>query len=313
MIHVVSPGMLTTVQDLGREGYTHWGVSPAGAADDLALRAGNLLVGNEEGEAALEMTIVGATLQFEVAAFVAITGADAPLDVDGDRRPPWAAFPVGLGQRLRIGTSSRGGRMYLCVAGGFVLSKTLGSVSTHAGSGLGPEPLRRGQQLIVRSTAVPTVRIRRRVPVLHLEAQREFVEQGAALVRVTTGPQWGAFSDSARRSLQDETFEVREESSRMGIRLRGPVLDSPFDGEMATQGVPLGAIQVPKDGQPIVLFVDAQTTGGYPVAASVISADRWRLGQLRPGDKVRFRLVDIETAWLELQRQEEWLHSLRHG
>jgi antagonist of KipI len=300
---VISPGFLSTVQDLGRFGWAHFGVSASGAADALALRAGNLLVGNAENAAALEMTLVGGAFEFETAAVIALTGSDF-----GAGLPLWSAVEIRAGQTVRCGPTQSGARCYLAVRGGIAAPKTMGSASVHLMTGVGGRALRKGDVLQIGDEAV---RRPRRVgqaswPVLLHGGTtgREACPTFKGLLRVTAGPQAGLFRDE----LYAGVWTVSEESNRMGIRLRGEPIPSP-SGQMITEGVPLGAIQVPPDGQPIVLFVEYQTTGGYPKPANVISADFWRLGQLRPRDEVQFECVTMEDAIELLRDQERWLYS----
>ena len=290
-IRVIAPGLQTTVQDLGRYGYAHFGVSASGAADSLALRAGNLLVGNAENAAGLEMTLVGGAFEFEDAGVVALTGSDF-----GAELPLWTALEVKAGQTVRCGATRSGARCYLCVRGGIGVPKVMGSASTHVMTGVGGRPLRAGDTLPIGDAAVRRPRTAARcVPV--------YARTG--VLRVTQGPQSEWFDGELYTGL----YVVSEESNRMGLRLRGPAIPSP-SGHMLTEGVALGAVQVPPDGQPIILFVEHQTTGGYPKPANVISADFWRLGQLRPRDEVRFEEVAMEEALNLLRAQEEWLYAI---
>jgi antagonist of KipI len=290
-IRVLSPGLQTTVQDLGRFGYAHFGVSASGAADPLALRAGNLLVGNAENAAALEMTLVGGSFEFETDAVIALTGSDF-----GAGLPLWTALEIKAGQTVRCGATRSGARCYLAVRGGIGVPKAMGSASVHVMTGVGGRPLRAGDALSIGDAAI-------RRPRAGLRHAPEFPRAGP--LRVTPGPQAHWFSGE----LYAAAYRVAEESNRMGIRLRGPAIPSPA-GHMLTEGVPLGAIQIPPDGQPIILFVEHQTTGGYPKPANVISADFWRLGELRPRDEVRFERVTLEQALDLLRQQEQWLYAL---
>lgn len=290
-IHVIAPGFLTTVQDLGRFGYAHFGISPSGAADPLALRAGNLLVGNAENAPALEMTLTGGEFAFEGPAVIALTGSDFASSV-----PMWQPVEIRPGETVRSGPTRNGARCYLSVRGGLDVPLVMGSASVHIMTGVGGRPLRPGDVLPIGDRAV-------RLP--RKPARKIPVHNGMACLRATAGPQAQWFGDE----LYSAGYLVSEESNRMGIRLKGPALRSP-DGHMITEGVSLGAVQSPPDGQPIVLFVEHQTTGGYPKPANVISADFWRLGQLRPRDQVRFERVTMEGALALLRDREEWLYSL---
>jgi len=290
-IRVLSPGLQTTVQDLGRFGWAHFGVSASGAADALALRAANLLAGNAENAAALEMTLSGPVLEFESAAVIALAGSDFGADL-----PLWAPIEVKAGQVVRFGPTRSGARCYLAVRGGIAGPKAMGSASVHVITGVGGHPLRKGDTLRIGDDAVRKPRAARTPP---------SIGRPDGVLRVTPGPQASWFGDDLYCAL----YSVAEESNRMGLRLRGAAIPSPA-GHMLTEGVPLGAIQVPPDGQPIVLFVEHQTTGGYPKPANVISADFWRLGQLRPRDEISFERVTIEQAVDFLRQQEKWIYSL---
>ena len=290
-IRVLTPGLQTTVQDLGRFGWAHFGVSASGAADALALRAGNLLVGNAENAAALEMTLAGGAFEFESAAVIALTGSDF-----GAGLPLWSAVELKAGETVRCGPTRGGARCYLAVRGGLAVAKSMGSASVHVMTGVGGRPLRKGDVLPVGEEFVRQPRIAPATP----PAGRP-----DGLLRATPAAQADWFGDE----LYAAPYTVAEESNRMGLRLRGPAISSPA-GHMLTEGVPLGAIQVPPDGQPIVLFVEHQTTGGYPKPANVISADFWRLGQLRPRDEVRFERVTLDRAIDLLRDQEKWLYQL---
>jgi antagonist of KipI len=273
-------GLLTTVQDLGRPGYAHLGISLSGAADELALRIGNLLVGNDANTPALEMTATGGTFRFNRETVVAVTGAacDAPM---------WKPFAT---RELRVGQLNGGARAYLCVRGGLNAPRVFGSASVHVPSGIGGRALRRGDTLRVGSDAPREPRWQ----------GTGWTPERSRVLRVTAGPQAGWFD---RSTFFNSAYAVDPNSNRAGLRLRGPAVTAP-SRELLTEGVSLGAVQIPASGQPIVLFVDQTTTGGYPKIANVIMADMWRVGQLRPGDEVNFEQVLIEQA-LELLREQE--------
>jgi antagonist of KipI len=308
-IRVEAPGLFTTVQDLGREGFGAMGVSPAGAADAIALRVGNRLLGNSQDASGLEMTLLGGTFVFPEGAVVALAGSDFGASLGENWVEMWTSFEVKPGQALRIGPSRDGARCYLCVRGGISVSMFLGSASTHVLSGLGGfegRALRKGDVLKIGNPDdeyLPSRRGRVGEPVLDRLRRR-------TLLRVTPGPQGGWFSDAARRSFYESSYRVTEESNRMGLRLAGsPLAVEGGHGEMITEGVSLGAIQVPENGLPIILFVDQQTTGGYPKIANVIAADMASVGQLRPRDEVRFEEVGWEAARSLLIEQEDLLRS----
>jgi antagonist of KipI len=304
-ILVQAPGIFTTVQDLGREGFGTMGVSASGAADPISLRIGNRLVGNPEGAAALEMTLVGGAFRFERAAVIAVTGADFGPSLDGVAMPIWTPIEIRESETVRFGASRSGARAYLCVRGGIAVEPFLGSASTHVLSGLGGfegRALRKGDR--VELGAANSLFRKIAVSPKALESL-----QPHRVIRVTDGPQSDWFAESSWKTLCGNAFRISEQSNRMGIRLEGPPIPLDASREMLSEGVSLGAIQVPPSGQPIILFVEQQTTGGYPKVANVISADQHSLGQLRPRDEIRFERVEMSEARSLLIQQEALLAS----
>lgn len=317
-IEVLSPGLLTTVQDLGREGFGPMGVSPSGAADPIALRIGNRLAGNTEGAAGLEMTLLGGAFQFHGPCVAALTGSDFGATLDGETVLAWASFESKTGQTLRLGPTRSGARCYLCVQGGIVAKQFLGSASTHLLSGLGGHEgrsLRKGDVLRIgrlpegekketgrKAGSTGTALRPRKVSVTALKqlAPRK-------VLRVTPGPQSNWFPRAAQKALYESAYRVSEETNRMGLRLEGPSIPGGAHGEMISEGVSLGAIQIAAGGLPIILFVEQQTTGGYAKIANVVAADLSSLGQLRPRDEIRFEFVSFATARKLLIEQEKLL------
>ena len=301
---VLAPGLLTTVQDLGREGYGPMGVSASGAADALALRIGNKLLGNPEDAAALEMTLLGGAFQFSAETWVAISGSDFGATLDDQTLATHTAFKVQPAQTLQFGPTKSGARAYLCVGGGLDVPKVLGSRSTHLLSGLGGwagRALRKGDVLPIGSDLVCRTSADRSAAWKELESTR-------VTIRVTQGPQWETFSESVRKQFFEQSYVVTEEANRMGIRLKGTQHQLAATEDMITERVSLGAIQVTPSGQPIISFVEQQTTGGYPKIANVIAADFSSVGQLRPRDEIRFELVTMDAA-RELYREQELLFA----
>jgi len=306
VIRVHEPGLFTTVQDLGREGLGPLGVSASGAGDAISLRLGNRLVGNVAGAAGLEMTLLGGTFVFPEGALLALTGSDFGATLDGKTVELWTALEAKPGQTLRLGPTRSGARCYLCVRGGIAVESFLGSASTHVLSGLGGfdgRALRKGDVLDTGATNGLT---RKR----KLSARAVKTMEPRKVLRVTPGPQSDWFDEASHRLFYGSMYRVAEDSNRMGLRLEGVAIPMPPDGGgMVSEGVALGAIQMPEGGQPIILFVEQQTTGGYAKIANVISADFHSLGQLRPRDEIRFERVDWETARDLLRQQEEFLAS----
>ena len=304
-IHVQSPGLLTTVQDLGREGFGPLGVSPSGAADPISLRLGNRLVGNAEGAAALEMTLLGGTFVFPEGAIIALTGSDFGATLDAAPLDLWMSVEAKPGQTLRVGSTRTGARCYLCAQGGIVVKPFLGSASTHLLSGLGGHEgraLRKGDVLKI-GPATTSFRKRSAAPraLERLSPRKTF--------RATPGPQNDWFPAPSQQMFYESLYRVAEESNRMGLRLQGKPIAQASGGEMITEGVSSGAVQITAAGLPIILFVEQQTTGGYAKIANVVSADLHSLGQLRPRDEIRFEQVDWETARSLLLEQEKLLVS----
>jgi len=302
-LSVLSPGFLTTVQDLGRNHFAHLGLSPSGAADAVSLRLGNLLVGNPPNAAALEMTLVGATIVFNSACAIALTGSDFGASLDGLTVRRWQTAFVQPRQVLQCGATASGARCYLCVGGGILVETIMSSLSTHLQISLGGKQgraLRSGDTLEFNAVNGP----RRAFSVKPSIFEDLFKPDP---LRVTGGPQARMFSASERSLFFSSTYRVEEESNRMGLRLSGPSLTHTIRDEMITEGVSVGAVQVPPSGKPIILFVEHPTTGGYPKIANVISADMHRVGQLQPRNEVRFELVTIDAAVSLLHEREALL------
>ena len=302
---VENPGLLTTVQDLGRRGFGPLGVSPSGAADSVALRLGNMLVGNAQGAAALEMMLVGGRYKFPEGAVIAMAGADFGANLNGQAIELWIPHAVHPGGTLEFGLTRTGARCYLCIAGGIQVEHFLGSASTHLLSGLGGiagRGLRKGD--VLQFGAVEQRIRRRRISAKVLETLKP-----RKSLRVTQGPQADWFSEAATRAFHEGAFRVSEDADRLGLRLEGASLALESTREMISEGVSLGAVQVTPSGQPIILFVEQQTAGGYPKIANVIGADLHCIGQLRPRDEITFARVSLEEARALWIAQERLLNS----
>lgn len=275
MIEVLRSGPLATVQDLGRPGYAHLGVPHSGAADRPGLCLANRLVGNVEGAAGLELTFGGAALRFDAGAWVAVTGAPLPVR-PGTMNAP---FHVPAGTVVEFGTPSSGVRTYVAVRGGVEVEPVLGSRSTDVLSGLGPPPLSAGDRLDLGHATDPiTVDV---APVPEPESE--------PVLRIAPGPRDDWFETLA--PLARAAYEVTAQSNRVGVRLEGPALTRRREGELPSEGMVTGSLQVPPNGLPIIFLADHPTTGGYPVAAVLVADDVPRAAQLRPGQRVRFRLI----------------------
>jgi biotin-dependent carboxylase-like uncharacterized protein len=274
---VHDPGVLTTVQDDGRPGLAHLGVPRSGWLDPRAARLANRLVGNDEDEAVLENVLGGLSLSCDAAMTVAVTGAGCPVSVDGSAAGFGSAVPVPAGARLSLGRPTRGLRCWVAVGGGLRVPEVLGSRSTDTLSGLGPAPLAEGDALALG----PSYGVVSGVEVW-ADAPAE-----VTVLRCRPGPRadWLAL-DLAER-LARATYDVGPDSDRVGLRLQGPRLERVRTDELPSEGMVLGAVQVPPDGQPVVFLRDHPTTGGYPVPLVVDPDDLRLCAQLRPGDSVR--------------------------
>lgn len=281
MIEVVRPGPLTTVQDLGRPGLAHLGVGHSGAADPRALRLANRLVGNDETAAGLEVTLGGLAVRFDEPGIVAVTGAPAPLRVNGRAANLHAPVHVAGGDLVELAAPIHGVRSYLVVRGGIAVPPVLGSRSTDLLSGLGPPVLAEGSRLPVGGAAGDLPH----VDVAPVAAPPEEVVLAALL-----GPRDDWFTSEAVETLAGQPYVVTSQSDRIGLRLSGPVLTRRRTDELPSEGVITGALQVTPDGMPVLFLADHPVTGGYPVIA-VVDADCLHLAaQARPGEQIQFRL-----------------------
>jgi biotin-dependent carboxylase-like uncharacterized protein len=295
MIGIVKPGLLTTVQDLGRPGYAHLGVARAGALDAPALARANALVGNADSAAGLETTLTGVSLLAEAPITLAVCGAPAQVTVDGVAVAFGAPFDVAEGAQVDVGPATTGVRSYVAVAGGIAVAPVLGSRSTDTLSGLGPPPMKAGFVLPIGTSSRSLVAAEPPAPIV------PSTEGSEIAVRIRMGPRHDWFSVAARDALLAAPYVLTAKSNRVGARLSGPALTRATPGELPSEGIVLGAVQVPADGQPLVFLADHPTTGGYPVIAVVERADLPLLAQARPGVAIRFvparQAADENRAW----------------
>jgi antagonist of KipI len=319
-VRILDPGLMTTVQDLGRYGYQKDGITSGGAMDPLALRVANNLVGNREHEAGLEMTLKGPTIEFLHDSTIAICGADLVPNIADLSVPNWCAISVKEGSTLTFGDIRWGCRAYLAVAGGIAVPEVMNSKSTYLRAkigGIDGRPLKAGDEVPV-GAEMDIVRVYATGPLpFALTDRRLSPEDALGLyerdrpLRVMRGPHWELFDEQDREVFLHEVFEVSTSSDRMGYRLSGPLLDSSSRDELISSAVLSGTVQVPPSGEPIVLMADRQTTGGYPVIGLVVTADLPLVAQLRPGDEVRFDEVTIESAQRALRSQARKLRGVK--
>lgn len=288
---VTAAGPYSTLQDRGRFGYLRFGVATAGAVDPLLLAAANALVGNPVFAAGVEMTLAGDTYRVEADSVrIAVAGGAAPT-IDGAAAPAWRSHLLRRGQVLRVGAIKDGARAYLAVAGGFAVAPTLGSVSTHPRTGLGGldgGKLKDGDALPLALAIAPA------------EGERVLppgtLPPRGPVLRVVLGPQDDYFDAGAIAAFLAAPYKITPEADRMGYRLDGPAIRHAKGFNIVSDGIALGAIQVPGNGQPIVLMPDRGSTGGYPKIACVIAADLAALAQMKPGENVRFAAITPAEA-----------------
>lgn len=310
-LSVLQPGLSTTLQDSGRAGYDDRGVPPSGALDELSFALANGLVGNPPGTGALEFTLLGGEFQAgEGGCVVALTG-DFQVFIDEHPVAAYQCHALLAGSVLKVGRALSGARGYLAVAGGFAIQPLLGSVSTLLRGALGGFAGR----ALVKDDVLPLAKASIALPLAaRAPAQRLLPQREQQPLRVVLGPQQEHFSDEQIRRFLDETFTVSAQSDRMGYRLTGPVLSHLKGFNIISDAISTGSVQVPGSGQPIIALHDRQTTGGYPKIATVIRADLARLGQLKPGDALRFQEIAVAAAedlWCERQiLLSQYLHSL---
>ncbi|TMW72080.1 biotin-dependent carboxyltransferase family protein [Alteribacter natronophilus] len=304
---VEKPGLLTTVQDRGRQGYQQFGLSPAGAMDEYALQMANVLVGNERNEAVLEVTMMGPVLKAEKDMVIAFAGGNLQPAIDDEEVATWKSYHVRGGSKISFGRPVNGARLYLSVRGGIEIPEVMGSRSTYLKAGLGGfegRELRKGDRIEVGEGAGSSeVHAGRRVASEHIPSYEKEIT-----VRAVPGPQEDYFEKEALEQFFSEVFEVSHQSDRMGYRLQGEEpLKHKNGADILSDATAFGSVQVPGDGQPIILMADRQTTGGYTKIATVIGVDLWKVAQLPPGGKIRFKKTDVHEAQRLWQEQEDIL------
>lgn len=297
MIRVLEPGALTTVQDLGRPGQLRYGIPPSGPVDRAAFVLANRLVGNPDGAAGLECTVVGLRFECQVPCAIAVTGAAMPVTINGREAEAWRTLPLRPGDVVRLGPARVGVRAYVAFSGGIDVPPVLGSRATYVRGRLGGlegRALRRED--VLRLFPAPPPRPRRVRP----EAVPSYA--GEPEIRVVLGPQDDAFTEDGLQAFLTGPYEMLPQSDRMGARMRGPRIAHRRGHDIISDGIALGSIQVPGDGQPIALLVDRQSTGGYTKVATVCSFDIGRLGQVKPGQRLRFRALSLADAHRALRQ-----------
>jgi biotin-dependent carboxylase-like uncharacterized protein len=304
VIRILDAGPQTTVQDLGRAGQMRYGIPPSGPVDRFAFVLTNRLVGNPDTAAALECTLMGPRFETTAAGAIAVTGADMPITVNGQEAPGWATIAVKPGDVVKLGPARTGVRSYIGFAGGLDVPLVLGSRSTYLRGRIGGQAgraLKKGDDLAVFASG----------PVQSRRVARQAIPDytGEPVIRAVLGPQDDRFTAEGLQALFGGRYEVLPQSDRMGARLRGPKIEHARGHDIISDGIALGSIQVPGDGQPIVLLVDRQSTGGYTKVATTCSSDIWRVGQARPGQALRFQRIGVEQAHRLLRESDAALEA----
>ncbi len=303
LVHEAGPQ--TTVQDLGRPGYLRYGIPPSGPMDLASFLLANRLVGNPDNAAALECALIGPRLEMRGESLVAVTGADMPVTVNDREVERWAAVPVKAGDVVKLGPARRGVRAYVAFAGGIDVPLALGSRSTFLRGALGGvqgRALKKGD--VVNLLQSPVAARSRRVRLELIPSYGDEVE-----VRVILGPQADRFTREGIEALLREPYEMTPQSDRMGARLKGPPVTHTRGHDIISDGIPLGGIQVVGEGQPIILLVDRQSTGGYTKVATVCSFDIGRVGQTKPGQRFRFTAITVPEAHTLLRQERKKLED----
>ncbi|UAA37279.1 biotin-dependent carboxyltransferase [Paraneptunicella aestuarii] len=309
---VIKPGFLTLLQDLGRKGVAHLGVSTSGVMDYWSAHWANRLCGNASYMPVLEIVMGALELKALASTVMCVTGADVKVTINGQKRACWQSHAIRAGDILKIERPDIGMRNYLAVRGGFVVQPILNSVATNMREGIGGitgdgQLIRAGDLLQYRQTAATT----------SLILPKRFIDWGwfddvgcdPGTIRMIPGGQYSQFSKSARKTLLSNSYRISQDSNRMGYRLQGKAVVHDMPG-MLSEATGLGAIQVPGDGQPIVLLQDRQTLGGYPKIGSVCAVDCWRLAQLAPGETVKFKLVSLHRAQSLFRQLHIYMRSI---
>ncbi|HHW37358.1 MAG TPA: biotin-dependent carboxyltransferase family protein [Bacillales bacterium] len=321
-VKVIHPGLLTTIQDLGRVGSQKFGVIVSGAMDPFSLRMANLLVGNAEGEGALEITLFGTTLQFESDQLVAITGGDLQPTIDGEKAPMWRPILIRKGTILKFKSAITGCRAYVAFAGGIDIPDVMGSKSTYlraAIGGLQGRALQKGDELTCGHYSKIAMSFVQQLERLNSHFSwsvnyTEFISfEQTQTIRVLRGSEFERFDQSSQQAFFSLPYTLTTQADRMGYRLEGKPIQLSEKFELLSEGVTYGTIQVPSNGQPIILMADRQTTGGYPKIGQVISVDLPRLAQLQPKAAILFKEVPLKQAETELIKKEINLNELAMG
>ncbi|WJY26883.1 MULTISPECIES: biotin-dependent carboxyltransferase family protein [Sporosarcina] len=316
MLELLRAGLMDTVQDAGRTGWQQYGITPGGTMDRLSMRTANLLVGNSGSEAVLEMTLTGPVIYFRQATLIALCGGEFHPEIDGAPVPLWRPVYAREGSILTTGSAAQGSRLVMALPGGIDVPEVLGSRSTFLRAGIGGmegRALRKGDVLMPGRITVPRPQQKNsfaqpfRTASWSVSGWLRPVLGPEITIRWLRGRHYQLFGSSSLNNFRRTAYTAGSQSDRMGYRLQGAALQLKKSQELTSESVTFGTVQVPPDGQPIILMADRQTTGGYPEIAQIITADLPSLAQARPGTRIRFEEVSLAEAHRLLQKQEQAL------
>ena len=317
-LRIIKPGVLDTVQDLGRYGFQHLGINPGGAMDKLSAQVANILVGNDMNEAVIEMHFPAAAYFFEKPALIALAGADFTASVNGEMVPSLQPILLGKFSILQFHKIESGARAYLAIHGGLKLERWLNSYSTHLkaeSGGFHGRALQKDDEIGFgcSQTEVCTKLGNKEYLVLPWKADLQWNDHPTEEILAIPGNEWKRLSSQSQRDFLEQCFTITNQSDRMGYRLKGNPLSTEIHEEIVSSAVSFGTVQLLPDGQLIVLMADHQTTGGYPRIAHIISAYHSPLAQLKPGDKFNILLTDQKSAEELFLKKQQHLLQLQHA
>ncbi|MBU3159259.1 biotin-dependent carboxyltransferase family protein [Clostridium frigoris] len=294
IMKILKPGMYTTIQDIGRYNYQKSGMSVSGAMDQFSLRVANILVGNKDSEACLEATLFGLKIKFHGDALIAVTGGNLMPMINNKAIDMWSGIKVLDGDELSFGTAKSGCRSYIAIEHGIDVPEVMGSKSTYVKGKVGGfqgRMLKAGDEIKIGSASENDFTSIKKLPIDLIPMYSK-----DNIVRVVMGPQDDYFTAEGINTFFDCEYQVTSEADRMGYRLSGSKISHKIGADIISDGITMGSVQIPGDGAPIIMMADRQTTGGYTKIATIITPDINIIGQLKPGDSVRFKLIDIEEA-----------------
>jgi len=321
-IRILQPGLLATIQDLGRFGSQKYGVIVGGAMDYLAVRIANILVGNEEKEATIEITMFGTELQFEKECLIAITGGNLNPTIDGKKAPMWRPILIQKDEILKFTSPISGCRAYVAFSGGLQVPEVMNSKSTYTQANIGGykgRELRQGDVLycgeVSERSEIFIHQLKEKKQPFHwsMNYASFYTFQETETIRILEGSEFNRFERDSQQSFLEEPYKITINANRMGYQLEGAKLNLINQFELLSEGVTYGTIQVPTNGQPIILMAERQTIGGYPKIGQVISVDLPRLAQMQPGHSINFRTISIAEAEELLLQQEREIHEFKMG